>query len=70
MKTVIKVGSVTSAQRAVNVLKSSGCNAQISRLENPSAGDGCGYVVVVPSECKAIDILNRNKVRILGVEEN
>ena len=41
----------------------------MQRLEDPKPGDGCGYVVKVEeSEKNLIQILERNGVKVLGVE--
>ena len=67
----IKVGSVTNAQRALSVLRKNGYKANITRIEKPEAGDGCGYVIrISPSVAKgAVEVLERNGVKILGVEQ-
>lgn len=64
----IKIGSITNAQRARSVLHAKSVNGQIRRLENPGHGDGCGYVIAVEDADKAVRILNKAGLRILGVE--
>lgn len=69
MKLYIKVGSITNAQRGAAVLRSFGYKAQIVRIENPTADDGCGYQLVVASRGKEpVNILNKNGIRVRGVE--
>lgn len=66
---IIKVGSITNAQRGVRLLKSKGYRPAMSRLENPTKGDGCGYVIKVYSDSdKVINILRAGSVTILGVD--
>lgn len=70
MYLVIKVGSITNAQRAKSVLRGRGFRPILSRIENPGPSDGCGYVVKVYTndDNKAIRILENAGVSILGVE--
>lgn len=69
MTLYIKVGSITNAQRAYSVLRTKGYKSQIKRLENPTAQDGCGYVVAVNSYTdEPIDILINEGIGIRGVE--
>lgn len=64
----IKIGSITNAQRASAVLKKNGIRAQIIRVKNPQPGDGCGYMIKInKSEGEAVNILQNNGIRILGV---
>lgn len=65
----IKVGSITNAQRARSALHARSLKAQIKRLEDPKPGDGCGYVLMVENADKAVSILNKAGIRVLGVEE-
>lgn len=71
MLLAIKVGSVTNAQRGAKILRSKGYRPVISRVENPQPSDGCGYVLKISTSDreKVIDILKRNNISILGVEE-
>ena len=69
MNLYIKVGSITNAQRAKSVLNKNAVKAMIQRLENPSPGDGCGYVVrTEDKEQEVRKILEKNGIRILGTE--
>lgn len=70
MYLVIKVGSITNAQRAKNVLRGRGYKATLSRIENPQPSDGCGYVinVIADDRDRIIRILKNAGVNILGVE--
>lgn len=67
----IKVGSVTNAQRGAKALRRMGIRATLSRIENPSASDGCGFVLRV--NCNdvdtAVDLLKKNGIRIVGTVE-
>lgn len=67
----IKVGSVTNAQRGSKILRKNGYKSSVHRLENPSAGDGCGFVIRIDGGDShyARELLGRNGVRILGVRE-
>ena len=69
MSIYIKVGSVTNAQRAKSVLQRNAIKSYMQRLENPAPGDGCGYVLRVEDRNgNAVDLLERNGIKILGVE--
>ncbi len=65
----IKIGSITTAQRAAYVLRENGINAVIKRIEKPKEGDGCGYVVSINKNniMKAKNALRRRGIKILGV---
>lgn len=64
----IKVGSITNAQRAKSVLMKNSITSEIKRIEDPKPGDGCGYIIKVKKseESKAISILQKNGIRIIG----
>ncbi|MBQ7203682.1 MAG: DUF3343 domain-containing protein [Eubacterium sp.] len=66
----VKVGTITNAQRARAALKYRGIKSDITRLKNPSKGDGCGYAVVVSAYDidRALDIIENEGVYIRGVE--
>lgn len=64
----IKIGSITNAQRARFALHAQSIKAQIKRLEDPKPGDGCGYVLMVEDADKAVSVLNKAGIRVLGVE--
>ena len=66
----IKVGSITNAQRSIHVLRSYSIRSTLSRIENPSSTDGCGYVVkVMQSDLqRALQILKDNSVTVIGVD--
>lgn len=66
----IKVGSITNAQRAMNVLRGKGYKPNLSRIENPLPGDGCGYVIKVAADdqSKVLRLLKSSGITILGVE--
>lgn len=67
----IKVGSITNAQRAKNVLNKNKIKASVKRLDNPKPGDGCGYVVKAEeSNRNIIEILEKNSIRVLGYERH
>lgn len=65
----IKVGSVTNAQRGVRLLKSKGYRAAMSRLENPSRADGCGYIIkVFCDDDNVINMLKSSGIPVLGAD--
>lgn len=66
----IKVGAITNAQRGARLLRYKGIKTTITRIDNPKPGDGCGFVLRVSDNNvdAALEILNRNGVRIMGVE--
>lgn len=65
----IKVGSITNAQRAVRLLRSRGYKASLSRIENPSDNDGCGYVVKLnANDEEAVSFLKISGIEVLGVD--
>lgn len=69
MLVYIKIGSITTAQRAASLLRDARINAVLKRIENPQSGDGCGYMVGVNKKnlFKAKNILGRRGIKILGV---
>lgn len=65
----IKVGSITNAQRAMRLLRNRGYKASLSRIENPSENDGCGYVVKINSKVEeAVAFLKSSGMEVLGVD--
>ncbi len=65
----IKIGSITNAQRGRSLLRANSMNVQIRRLENPGPGEGCGYVLALEGDAdKAMHLLQKNGLRVLGVE--
>jgi hypothetical protein len=68
---MIKLGSITNAQRAHKILSNKGYVCRLSRLQNPKPGDGCGYILKVynAGRDKAIHILENSGINILGVED-
>jgi len=66
----VKLGSVTNAQRAQNLLAKHGIVSRVYRLQSPKTGDGCGYVIRANSSDKneIIHILDKDGINILGVE--
>lgn len=65
-KLIIKVGSVTFALKAKDILQNRGIRAQIKKTSNPSKGEGCGYSVVVPDATESvIGILRLSGIEIL-----
>lgn len=67
----IKVGAITNAQRGAKLLKFNGLRPTITRIENPKPGDGCGFVLKIEKTeiDRALQILRKNGIRIMGVEE-
>ncbi len=68
---IIKVGTITNAQRAVKLLKLKGIKGSVHRQSNPDKKNGCGYVVKVRSnDINAVaDYLRGSGIKINGVEE-
>lgn len=65
----IKVGSITNAQRAMRLLRGRGYKVSLGRIENPSANDGCGYVVKISSNVdEAVAFLKNSGIDVLGVD--
>ncbi len=65
----IKVGSVTNAQRGAGILRINGYKPTVSRIENPVASDGCGFVInVYDDKNMVLDLLRKYGIRIIGVE--
>ncbi len=71
MYSLIKVGTVTNAERARYVLRNNGINAYVTRIKNPAKGDGCGYAVKVLSENvnRAIALIDNERIYVRGVDE-
>ena len=67
---LIKVGSITNAQRASDILKRSGIKAYLGRNTNPSPKEGCGYTVKLYSDNinEVIAKLEYENIRIIEVE--
>ncbi len=67
---IVKVGTVTNAQRAKAALRRYGIKATVMRLQKPKRGDGCGYTVQVntPDIDNAVKIIEAEKIFIRGVE--
>ena len=71
MSLMIKLGSVTNAQRAQKKLSEKGYSSRLSRLQNPKSGDGCGYALKINSKDREriVSLLENGGINILGVEE-
>lgn len=65
----IKLGSITNAQRGIRLLRANGYKPNLSRMENPQASDGCGYVVTLNTNDidDALNLLKKSGVTVLGV---
>lgn len=67
----IKVGSVTNAQRGIKALKAKGYRPIMTRLENPSSKDGCGYIIKVYADSESVvSILTQKGITVLGVDRS
>lgn len=65
----IKVGSVTYAMKAKDVLRQYGLRVQIIKTAKPMKNEGCGYALVVPAtDLNVADILRRAGVEALEVK--
>ncbi|MBQ9229410.1 MAG: DUF3343 domain-containing protein [Eubacterium sp.] len=66
----LRLGSITNAQRAKRVLLENGYHAYITRVENPTANDGCGYAVRL--HCDSMDgvtrLLKEAGIRLIGAD--
>lgn len=68
-KLIIKVGSVTFALKAKDILASRGIKSTIRKTPNPSKGEGCGYSVIVPGATdSAVGILRLSGIEILETQ--
>ena len=66
----IHVSSVTNAMRGKQLLEEQGIRAYLHRSFQPSAGDGCGYSLLVTGDVKrAEQILHQRGVRVIRVTE-
>lgn len=65
----IKVGSVTYAMKAKDVLRRYGLRIQIIKTAKPMKNEGCGYSLVIPAtDLNVTDILRREGVSVLEVK--
>lgn len=65
----IKVGSVTYAMKAKDVLRQYGLRVQVIKTAKPMKNEGCGYSLVVPAtDLNVTDILRRAGVEALEVK--
>ena len=65
----IKVGSVTYAMKAKDVLWQYGLRVQVIKTAKPMKNEGCGYSLVVPAtDLNVTDILRRAGVGALEVK--
>lgn len=70
MNYLIKVGTVTNAERARYVLKNNGYNTSVARIKNPKKGDGCGYAVELRTDNieGALRIIENERIFVRGVD--
>ena len=68
----IKVKTITSAQRGVNILREYGVKAQIGRIKTLGKSEGCGYTLRVKTDCidRIIKLLNSRGISTFGVERS
>lgn len=67
---LIYVGSVTNAMRGKKLLEAQGIRAFTQRSSSPSAGDGCGYSLLVTGDARrAEQILRSSGVRVIRIED-
>ena len=70
MKYVIVTGTVTYAIRGRDILRKNGIIAAVERNSSGLGRLGCGYGIVVRSDIdRAVDILNKNGVKIIEVNK-
>ena len=66
----VHVGSVTNAMRGKQLLEEQGIRAYLHRSLQPTAGDGCGYSLLVTGDAaKADQILRQRGVRVIRITE-
>lgn len=69
MKLLIKVGSITNAQRSVQILSSKGYKAQMKRVTPGKSDSGCGWAVAVATEdSEVVNILENAGIKVRGAE--
>ena len=69
MKLLIKVGSITNAQRSVKILSSTGYKAQLKRITPKKSDSGCGWAVLAYTEdSDAVKAIERAGIKVRGVE--
>ncbi|MBQ8684235.1 MAG: DUF3343 domain-containing protein [Clostridia bacterium] len=67
---LIFVGSVTNAMRGKKLLEEKHIRAFIQRATSPSAGDGCGYSLLVTEDAhRAEQILRDSGVRVIRTQD-
>jgi len=67
--TLIILTSVTYAHKAKNVLKQKGISSNVIRTPRDVGVPGCSYSLELKNKVnEAIDILERDKIEILGVK--
>lgn len=70
MKNIIVTGTVTYAIRGRDALRSNGIRASVERNTSGLGRYGCGYGIVVSGDIdKAVEILNRNSIKIIEVNK-
>lgn len=60
---ILKVGSVTYALKAKDILRSRGIKCGIRKTPDPRPGEGCGYSVLIPGGTKA----EADALRLAGI---
>ena len=70
MRNIIVTGTVTYAIRGRDALRNSGMKAKVERNTSGLGRYGCGYGIIVKGDIdKAVEILNRNNVKIIEVNK-
>ena len=66
---IIKVGSVTFALKARDILSARNIRSFVRKTPNPSKGEGCGYSLVVPNATESvIGVLRLSGIEILETQ--
>ena len=66
---IIKVGSVTFALKARDILSARNIRSFVRKPPNPSKGEGCGYSLVVPNATESvIGVLRLSGIEILETQ--
>ncbi len=70
MKNIIVTGTVTYAIRGRDILRNNGIKASVERNTSGLGRYGCGYGIVVHGNIdKAVEILNKNSIKIIDVNK-
>jgi len=67
---IITTGTVTYAIKARDILRKNGFKAATERITSGAGSAGCGYAVIINENLdKAVDLLKKNGIKILEINE-